>query len=553
MPAQIGTSITLNSGPQGSRQLGGSVTLDYQTIVTPRVRVSGAGVRAVWAPSAASSSTTTAVSPATAKLERATRAPWTPRKPVHAPKVSAWLIGLPTDRARRAAWVYRGRALQPARVAPWGRALVADHERHAPWGVFERRPFSQWLAAWNLAAATDRARLAPWGNTRAVGGTSVHAPMPASRSVGIVQWIPWVRFSRPLQPGWGIPTPPGPSPDPSGTWIVPALNVYIMQNQVTLVRVSDGQAIPAVGLQLSLDAESWAWRIQATMPASAQSLVESAGDPVELQATINGEPFKWLVESIGRERQFGSERIRISGRSRSALLAAPYAITQQRSNASARTAQQLMGDVLSVNGVPLAWSVEWGLTDWLVPAGAWSHQGSYIDALAAIAQAAGAYLQPHPTDSILRVLHRYPAAPWDWATTTPDYELPAAVVTREGIEWQRRPDYNRVFVSGTTAGVLGQITRAGTAGDIVAPMITEPLATHADAVRQRGLAVLADVGRQARVSLRLPVLEETGVIVPGKLIRYIDGGVTRLGLVRGTQVDAGHLEVWQSLEVETHE
>jgi hypothetical protein len=46
------------------------------------------------------------------------------------------------------------------------------------------------------------------------------------------------------------------------------------------------------------------------------------------------------------------------------------------------------------------------------------------------------------------------------------------------------------------------------------------------------MPVLADVGRQAMVSLRLPVLPETGIIVPGKFVRYVDGGTTRLGLTR---------------------
>ena len=85
-------------------------------------------------------------------------------------------------------------------------------------------------------------------------------------------------------------------------------------------------------------------------------------------------------------RIFGDASVRISGRGRNAVLAAPYAPVMTFSNAEGRTARQLMDDVLTVNGVPLGWSADWALTDWNVPAGAFAHQGTWIEALAAIAR-----------------------------------------------------------------------------------------------------------------------------------------------------------------------
>ena len=83
-------------------------------------------------------------------------------------------------------------------------------------------------------------------------------------------------------------------------------------------------------------------------------------------------------------------------------------------------------------------------------------------------------------------------------------------------------------------------------------MVVDPLITHAVAARQRGLAVLGDTGRQAMVTLRLPVLPETGVIEPGAFVKNRDGTLTRLGLVRSTSVQAGLPEAWQTLGVEAH-
>lgn len=345
------------------------------------------------------------------------------------------------------------------------------------------------------------------------------------------------------------------NPPPTGEpVVVPIRRLYFVINNVTLHRVPDGVEVPVFNLSLSLDAASWTWGFEASLPASAESLVDpgAASGPVELLASVNGTAFRVLAENISRERIFGDASIRISGRGRNAVLAAPYAPVMTFSNAEGRTARQLMDDVLTVNGVPLGWSVDWGLTDWTVPAGAFAHQGTWIEALAAIAGAAGGYLMPHPTAQSLRVRHRYPVAPWEWGSVTPDFVLPVDAVARESVRWLEKPAYSRVFVSGQEVGVLAQVTRAGTAGDVLAPMVVDALITEAPAARQRGIAILSDTGRQIEVSLRLPVLADAGIIEPGAFVEYQDGSVTRLGLVRATQVQAGFPEVWQTLGVQAY-
>lgn len=345
--------------------------------------------------------------------------------------------------------------------------------------------------------------------------------------------------------------PPPPDGEPV---VVPVRRVYFVINNVTLHRLPDGLPVPVFNLSLSLDAASWTWGFDAQLPAKAEALVApgSASGPVELVASVNGTAFRVLAENISRERIFGDASIRISGRGRNAVLAAPYAPVMTFSNAEARTARQLMDDVLTLNGIPLGWTVDWGITDWNVPAGVFARQGTWIEALTAIASAVGGYLIPHPSEQSIRVRHRYPAAPWDWNTVTPDFVLPVDAVARESLRWVEKPAYNRVFVSGQDVGVLGQVTRAGTAGDVLAPMVVDALVTEAAAARQRGIAVLADTGQQIEVSLRLPVLVETGIIQPGAFVEYQDGSVTRLGLVRSTQVEAGMPEVWQTLGVQGH-
>ena len=126
------------------------------------------------------------------------------------------------------------------------------------------------------------------------------------------------------------------------------------------------------------------------------------------------------------------------------------------------------------------------------------------------------------------------------------------MTSREGIEWVDKPLYDRVFVSGQEGGVLGRYTRAGTAGDLLAPVVVDPLITHVDAVRQRGRTIISDTGRIANVTLRLPVLSETGIIKPGTMVRYTDGPVTRIGLSRSVSLDVAMPTIYQTIEVETH-
>lgn len=343
-------------------------------------------------------------------------------------------------------------------------------------------------------------------------------------------------------------------PVPEGLVVVPVQRVYIVINNASLRRVDGNIHLPTFGMSLSLDVDSWTWGFNASLPDSTLSSLEPAfnGAPVEVEAMVNGVPYRALVESITRNRSFGKSSISVQGRGKTALLDVPYSPVSNFTNIQERTAQQIMGDVLSVNGVPMPWTVNWGLTDWMVPTGVFSHQGSYIGALTAIAGAAGGYLQPHASNQSISVMARYPSTPWTWNTVTPDFELPSSVTTTEGIAWVEKARYNRVFVSGAQQGVLGQITRAGTAGDLVAPMVTDSLITHADAARQRGLSVLANTGRQANVSLKLPVLAETGIITPGKFVRYVDGGTTRVGIVRSVGVDIASPEIFQTLGIETH-
>ncbi len=104
-------------------------------------------------------------------------------------------------------------------------------------------------------------------------------------------------------------------PTPWEQVIVPVQRVYIVLNNVALKRTSDNAVVPALNMSLSLDVSSWTWGFQASLPGSAQALVEpTSNGPVALSAWINGTEFRVLAEQISRERSFGQTSIRVTGR-----------------------------------------------------------------------------------------------------------------------------------------------------------------------------------------------------------------------------------------------
>ncbi|MHA6887438.1 hypothetical protein [Ralstonia pseudosolanacearum] len=338
---------------------------------------------------------------------------------------------------------------------------------------------------------------------------------------------------------------------------VPILKVYFVSNSVDVVRLPGREPIPVKSLQVGIDADSWAWGLSASLPYRALELVEpTAAGPVEIEITINGVSWVMLVESFDVRREFGQASLNIRGRSTAAYLAAPYAPKRSFVPAAPFTARQLAEQELTRAGLATGFTLDWRLPDWLVPEGSWGYQSlSPMEVIGRIAEAVGGYVNAHPRLRTLVAKPRYPVLPWQWATAPADRVLPIDVVKTLNLRWQEKPTFNAVYVCGERVGVTGHVVRAGTAGDLVAPTVVDGLITHADAARERGRAILADVGRQAVVTLELPMLSSIGLLDPGLLLAVGEGGSTWRSLVRATSIAAewnASLTVRQTIEVVRH-
>jgi len=349
--------------------------------------------------------------------------------------------------------------------------------------------------------------------------------------------------------------------------ILPA-RFYMTAHSIYAQRLPDLVDIPIFAATVSADSGSYCWSLSASGPASLfDQLAPTNGLPAQLRLTLDGLPWIFAIDSISRSAQFGQTSVTIQGRSVTALIAAPYVRSESRIEADDKTAHQLALINLAGTGVDLDWGVgagalaNSGMIDWFVPAGAYSRQGTALESVSRIVQAAGGYLQSHRNLPTLLARHPYgmragdvSGAPWDWSLGAADIELAPDALITESVQRQDGPDINAVYVSGTSHGVLALVKRTGSAADKLANMVTDSLITHADAARQAGLAILGAAGHKYAVTLDLPVLTgagQPGVIDVGQLVQ-VNASTPWRGRVRGVSVSAKQPSLRQTITLERH-
>lgn len=494
--------------------------------------------------------------------DRAQRAPWVASTRTDAADRYPWGTGSRQDRAESWPWVapthrdnqdhlpwgvHQTSDTRP-REYPWTQPTGRDAQDQLIWGIHAPRDTGPTRLPWGDTQATDTQDRLLWGS-HAATDTQGRLLWGGNRPVDNQDQLPW-------GPGWRIhnfyaPNTP-PSTEPITQWVIPIRSIYLVANAASLA--INGVDLPALSAQVSIDVDSWAWRWSASIPGAEWSRVAAVGqDNVEVAITINGATWLGIAEQVSRSRRFGQSSVSVSGRGHAAWLASPYAPTSTRTNTEALTAIQLAEACLTENGVPIGWTITHGITDWLVPAGAWSHQGAPMDGVLRIAEAGGGYVQASPNLDSLAILPRYPYMPSAWSGVTPDVVLPTSAVTVDGIERRDKPGYDLVIVTGQSpGGIIGRVKKTGTAGALPAPTIVDALCTHVDAARQRGQSILGDTGQQYWVTITAPISGEIVQMQVGDYVQY-DGAI---GLVRSVQISANWsdgLVVRQTVQMETHQ
>lgn len=351
---------------------------------------------------------------------------------------------------------------------------------------------------------------------------------------------------------WIDPPRPDPDPEPpSGNTIeIPTRETYAMKHEISVTLV-DETVIEMSDIKLDYDADSFAWQFSGTLLDVDQlSLVKPLpnGDSVMLVVTINGIGWHVLVENVNHRRQFGSTRVEISGRGESALLAGPYH--------QPKTGTQ--GDLLAIQQIadlhlPNGWTLDWQAVTWNVPGGVYSYQDrTPIQAIADIADAAGAIVVPERTTKTLKIIPRYTVLPWNFDNVTPDVSIPDAVILEVSHRPTTRITANGVYVhGGEIGGVLGFCRLSGTAGDVLIPTVSNPLMTDVVGVRAHAERLLAGEYTQPDIaSIKLPMDgDELPLLEVGTFVAITIDGVETRGVVNNVSIDCKRPEITQTISL----
>ena len=355
---------------------------------------------------------------------------------------------------------------------------------------------------WSLKEALDGRTIHPW-DRKPRKGTEVEFPHES-------------------EPGEPIPEPePPPEPEIKRT--------YIVMNASSLVALPDEIPLEFKDLTIDLDADSFSWSMSASIlnRASMEQIKPGADGPAEVIATINGHAWRFMIERYSLDRRFSGETYTVNGTSRAQLLAAPYAPKRTGRIEIQTGVVQAMTDQLSGTGFDVV--QEAGLTDYIIPAGAWGYDGkTAMEVISELAAAQGAIVVPDREADTLHIRHRYSqVGPWDYPSLD-EANLDAIIQDTQTLsyagEWEPQPEHNAVFVSGLTDGVAVDVVRDGTPGDQAAEDIFDDLNVDTSQCRERGLTALAASGNQEIVTVEtiLPTSGAPGLIEPAMLVEFRD-------------------------------
>ena len=338
--------------------------------------------------------------------------------------------------------------------------------------------------------------------------------------------------------------------------------VIFVINDLLLTRIDSGDEIKMLGFNVGIDNSSYCWTFSANVPFTELSKVDITNElEIEVELLVNGQAWRFILDACDDNTQFNSSSLSIKGKSRASRLAYPFAQHRGYKYTAPMTARQIANDELNRASIPSGFTLDWQLVSelgWDVPANTYSYSNrTPINSLQWIAEAAGGFINSHPSDDIIRVLSNYPIPSWEWAEQAPSIIIPEQLITSRSRKRVQKSRYNGVMVSGEREGSISALVkRNGTSGGYTPNQVVSDLIADAAVARHRGQCVLSDTGDIGNIGLSLPMHSAIGLLTPSTLIRVNDGG-SWVGMVRGTSISGRlgsnqSLQIEQSIDVERH-
>ena len=279
--------------------------------------------------------------------------------------------------------------------------------------------------------------------------------------------------------------------------------VYIVNNNISVKRMSDGVSVPVKGISLGIDWNSYCYS------ASLSVVGKEAVDLIaaqKLEANINGHIFRFFIEQWNEQINFLGSEASANGRSLLSELDEPSATKQVFSSDSDVSAKQMCETILENTG----WALDWQIDDWLIKSNSLSIYDTPIRAVIRIAKTSGAIIHDDGKEKVIHIKPRYKVKTWNLSGATPDISIPSSIITTVSNSITRQPVYNGVYVIGTTKnGVAEFVKRSGTNGVPTAEQVSDDLITDTVVAINRGIAELcAKNGDYYTTTITMPVMDD---------------------------------------------
>ena len=315
---------------------------------------------------------------------------------------------------------------------------------------------------------------------------------------------------------------------------IPSLRTYIMHNLITAN--IGGIAVDPLGFNIKTDMDSYYWSGGVSISPDDHAKIKhkldvDIGLEPMINVMLNDIQFGIIAENHSRTRRFGNQTHSLDGRSITARLGADYAAASDRLFDQANYASQIVNEQLA----NLPFIVNFEIDDWLIPASTYAVSNKTpIAVIADIAEAAGGFVESHPTDATMSIKKRWKINAWELATATPDVTIPADVIKSATDKTVKNTRYNTILLVGN---VGHEVFRATQGRDAPAPTLSNALFTTREVTVPKASAVLSDSGTHSIQTLDLIFDDSIPIASLGQIWQINDTDGAWRGIITGVALD----------------
>lgn len=308
--------------------------------------------------------------------------------------------------------------------------------------------------------------------------------------------------------------------------VKPKRNWWYIVNTLTAERLDTGEKIKVMDGTYSTSRSQWCWTYSITVAHTEKDKLQPInGQPVILKVMINGFEHHVLLEDPEETRRFASALYTYPGRSVTALNSDKYGPLRSFIQDNERTSVQLVQ--AEIGRANSGTSLDWKLIDelgWIVPVESLSYaELAPIDAIKQVVDAGGGFIYSQKAGNTLTILPRYQKGYWD-TMTVDDYDilLSESLVMQQNIKKNDEyiADFNAITVVNSRSGESLKVQQRGTSGDVPLETVTGPLFNVVSGASYGKNALVKANIQELHTFSDIPVSQEIGEMLPGKIIAF---------------------------------